>query len=370
MNKYDFVLVISDLGSGGTQRVLTQMISLWLAQGKHLAVVTLAEEKNDFYTLPASVDRYSLAEIRYSTHPVIGLFANLKRIIKLRKIFKKLAPKIVIGFICTTNILTILATRGLNMRVIISERNDPAKQAFGWIWDTLRNRIYRYADVITANSQGALASLERYVPKKKLRWVPNPLLVSSENKFICFDRPSIVTVGRLHPQKAYDVLLSAFSLFQRAHPHWQLVMVGEGPLRQQLMDQARMLGIAEHVTWYGTVNDPFPYYRAAKIFALSSRHEGIPNAMLEAMSCQKPVIVSNASPGPLEYVIHNETGLVVPVEDVNALADALSQLADDPGLRDRLAAQAFKKLQQNSSENVMTIWNAILSSPIDNSSKP
>lgn len=362
MKKYDIAIVISDLGSGGTQRVLTRLVEFWIEQNKSLVVITLSSAENDFFVLPCAVDRFSLSEISHSSNFIMGAYANIRRIFKLRKLLNQLKPQITIGFICTTNILTIVATRGINTRLIISERNDPQRQSFGWIWDQLRKKVYRYADIVTANSKGAFYSLTSYVPREKLRFVPNPLLITEENESIQFEKPTILAVGRLHHQKAYDILLSAFSVFLKKFNDWQLVIIGDGPLRHELKDQTKTLDIESNVKWYGLVTNPFPYYRAARMFVLPSRHEGTPNVLLEAMSCRLPAIVTDASSGPLEYVTHNETGLVVPVEDIENLVKAMSQLATDETLCQYIVDNAERQLKKNSAENVVCIWNSILAS--------
>ena len=167
------------------------------------------------------------------------------------------------------------------------------------------------ADQVTANSHGALTSLARFVAAEKLDFVPNPIAQEQSSESIPFTGPTILNVGQLTPQKGQDVLLDAFARIAEADKEWCLIIVGSGDRHEALCQQAERLGIGERVTFVGQVNNPFPYYRAAEIFALPSRFEGTPNVLLEAMSMSLPCIVSDASSGPLEYVEDGETGLVV-----------------------------------------------------------
>lgn len=359
--RYDMAIVISDLGSGGTQRVVSQLISYWSRHGKFIAVITFAARETDFFVLPQSVDRYVIGGVRDSKNRLIGLLANIKRIKKLRKKFITIRTKKILSFLCATNILTILAAYKLNSKIIISERNDPARQSFGIMWDWLRQKLYRHADMVTANTRQAIETMSRYVPENKLQWVQNPIAELVVDNAISFNQPTILAVGRLHHQKGYDILLQAFSKFCQEYPAWRLAIIGDGLLKEQLMKQAKLLGIARYITWYGRVSNPFPYYCAAKIFVMPSRHEGMPNALLEAMSCGLPVIISDALPGPLEYVENNVSGLVVPVENATALANGLSQLANDEKLRQQLAAAAKTRLSSHSIQEVIGAWNAMLS---------
>jgi glycosyltransferase involved in cell wall biosynthesis len=171
------------------------------------------------------------------------------------------------------------------------------------------------------------------------------------------DKPTILAVGRLHRQKGLDVLLDAFARLDARE--WQIVLLGEGVERERLERQAQALGVADRVRFVGPVADPAPYYRAAQIFVLPSRHEGTPNALMEAMSFGLPAIVSDGSQGPLDLVSDGVTGLVIPVEDATALSAALRRLMDDQGLRARLSAGARAQMAALSArDDAFARWDA------------
>jgi GalNAc-alpha-(1->4)-GalNAc-alpha-(1->3)-diNAcBac-PP-undecaprenol alpha-1,4-N-acetyl-D-galactosaminyltransferase len=357
LQPYDLCIVISDLGAGGTQRVLINLLSAWHKQYR-IALITLSDAVNDFYQLPNGVTRFSIQGVNKSNNILQGVSANIRRLWRLRSLIVRCQPRWVLSFIAPTNILTILATRGLSTKVIISERNDPAKQSFGKHWDLLRKIYYRYADSVTANSHGALQQMQAYVPKRKLHWVPNPLVPPTAMSVpIMFNKPTILAVGRLHPQKAYDILLPAFAAFEKQFPAWQLVILGDGPLKEPLQQFALQLGISEAVAFQGNVPNPFDYYRAATLFVLASRHEGSPNVLLEAMYCGLPAIITNASPGPLEYITHAVNGWVVEKENITALSQAMCLLASDPLLQKKLADAACQAININSLSAVLAAWD-------------
>lgn len=349
-------LVISDLGPGGAQRVVSTLASAWAARGHRVAVITLADPQSDFFPLPKAVQRITVGGTGRRSGPLGGLAGNVRRVVALRRAAQRLRPEVLVAFVAPTNVLVTLAAAGTGIRTVISERNDPAGQSFGPVWDTLRRAVYRFADRITANSRGALENLSAFVPSRKLAFVPNPVRVpageSTERK------PVVLAVGRLHRQKAYDVLLRAFAAAEL--PQWRLEIVGEGDMRDELVTLANKIGVAGRVDWLGRVVDPFPLYRSAAIFALASRHEGTPNALLEAMGCGCACVVSNASPGPLEHVRNGENGLVVPVEDVTALAAALSRLAAEPELAARLGNAAQAKMARSTLDGALEEWEAVV----------
>jgi glycosyltransferase involved in cell wall biosynthesis len=167
-------------------------------------------------------------------------------------------------------------------------------------------------------------------------------------------------VGRLHHQKAHDVLLDAFARLGTAFSEWKLAIVGQGGQEEKLRMQAEALGIAGRVVWYGQVKNPFPFYHHAKIFVLPSRHEGTPNALLEAMSSGMAVIISDGSPGPLELVEDGKSGIVVSVNEPVSLSRAIERLAADPDLRATLGRAAKEKAAEYSLPKALRAWERLI----------
>jgi GalNAc-alpha-(1->4)-GalNAc-alpha-(1->3)-diNAcBac-PP-undecaprenol alpha-1,4-N-acetyl-D-galactosaminyltransferase len=293
----------------------------------------------------------------------------MRRISRLRRALRVSGAKVVVSFVGATNILTILASLGMGKRVIISERNDPARQSLGRAWDLLRRWLYRFADVVTANSRAALATLGGFVPAHKLALVPNPLPQIAAGNASARER-IILAVGRLHAQKGFDVLLPAFATSRARHDGWRLVVLGEGPQRAALQRQAEQLGIADAVDFRGFDVDPFSWYRRAGLFVLPSRHEGMPNALLEAVAAGAPAVVSDACAGAFDVLQAERSRLVFRSEDSAGLATAIDRLAADAGLREQVAAAARAQvLLQHAPGTVMAAWEAVLSPLRDRASR-
>jgi glycosyltransferase involved in cell wall biosynthesis len=139
----------------------------------------------------------------------------------------------------------------------------------------------------------------------------------------------ILFVGRLAHQKGVDVLLEAFRSVREAEPGCRLVLVGDGPMRAQLEEYTRAAGLQDDVHFAGVVEDPAIFTRAADLFAIPSRYEGLPNSLLEAMSCGLPSVATRVS-GSEDIIRHGENGLLVEPEDAEGLAAAITALASDP----------------------------------------
>ena len=294
--------------------------------------------------------------------PVFSLIWQSRRTLWLRRTLRKIEPDAVLSFLTQTNILTVLATRGLDTHTVISERNDPRLQRHRARVERLRHIVYPWADVVTANSKGALTALKSFVPKHKLAFLPNPLAAAPTNEAVAFTAPTVITVGRLVEQKGIDVLIAAWAKVAAALPNWRLALVGGGPLVGALKAQARKLDIDDSIDWIGHVSDPFPLLRGAKVFVMTSRFEGTPNALLEAMACGLPAVVSDASPGPCELVGTGDdaSGMIVPVEDAGATAEAIIRLARDETLRRRFGLAARERARAHDANHAIDVWLRLL----------
>lgn len=358
MSPRRIVIVISDLGAGGAQRVVSNLAGVWVRAGMKVSVVTFSEAHADLVRLPERVDRRSLGGYSPSSGLFSAVWSNLRRLRFLRKAIREAAPDVVIAFLGATNIMTIVATAGLRVRTVVCERNDPARQHLGRGWEFLRRRLYRYADLVTSNSESALATLKDYVPSEQLSFVPNPIAPPESIKPATFPFRVVLTVARLTPQKAIDCLLRGFARIAEVQSGWGLVIAGSGDQEPSLKALAADLGISSRVTWLGHVASPWEYFAAAEIFVLPSRYEGMPNALLEAMHAGVPPIISSAvKEAAGDLVVEGESGIVFETNDVDGLAGALSTLISDEHLRMSVASAARERMRGYGSEDALTAWN-------------
>ena len=295
-------------------------------------------------------------------HPTLlarFLRVSLWRVGALRETLQSVKPDVVLSFLGATNIITIAAGYGLPYRIVISERNDPSRQALEPPWQNLRPHTYPLADLITANSHGAIQELAVYCAAAKLAYVANPIAVtcvpSDANR-----AASILFLARLVQQKAPDVLVDAFAEFSREHPEWSLDIAGDGPMEPELRERVSILGIETKVIFHGMVKDPTDLLTRSRVFALPSRFEGTPNSLLEAMASGLACVVSDASPGPLRLVEHEKSGLVVKTDDPRALAGAFSRLANDPCFQKELALAARERTRAFLIDSVAREWERLL----------
>jgi glycosyltransferase involved in cell wall biosynthesis len=210
-------------------------------------------------------------------------------------------------------------------------------------------RLYQRAARVVGVSKGVSAEAERILGLDPSRVVaiPNPVKAVDESASVAqaheafFERPVVLGVGRLAPQKDFVTLLEAFSGVVERHDV-NLVVLGEGPDREPLARRADELGLSDRVFWPGFVPDPRPYMERARAFVLSSRNEGFPNALLEAMAIGTAVISTDCPFGPRELLDDGRYGALVDVADVGGLTRALlAELAsEDVGIEARREVRA------------------------------
>jgi glycosyltransferase involved in cell wall biosynthesis len=395
-------LVIPHLGPGGAQRVVATSANALAEEGIETHVITILDDRADAYKLNPRVCRHRVEPKEKkgkSTFLVNGLNSSAPQSRKLERLkgpiqklvsaaylrqivlrplgvahfgltlgararwlrckINAIEPDAVLSFLTQTNILTILATRGLGVRTVVSERNDPRLQKLRRRVVFLRNLLYPCADVVTANTYGALKEMESFIPKADLAFLPNPIRSYATTSSACLAGPTFVTVTRLVEQKGVDVLLKAAAQAFEHLPKWRLAIVGDGPLCAELKLLANELGIEARVDWYGYIADPIALVRAADVFILTSRFEGSPNALLEAMACGLPSIISDASPGPTE-LLGTQAGLIVPTENIDATAQAMITLAQDQQMRKKMGAAAFDRSRVHQLDNAMQVWRDLL----------
>jgi len=249
----------------------------------------------------------------------------------------------------------LAASRRLKVPVIISERNNPTMQAAHPLWRPAGLLLARRAARLVMQTEQARASLPAGLRKKAVV-IPNPCVISTGARKDAGDGSRLVAVGRLDRQKGFDLLLAAFAQVAARNDRATLTIFGEGAERSALEKQARKLGIAERVRLPGITRSPGEWLEAGDVFVLSSRFEGFPNVLVEALAAGFAVVAFDCPWGPSSIVSHEKDGLLVPAEDVGALAQAMHRVIADADLRHALAAAAPQAASRFELSNVLGQW--------------
>jgi glycosyltransferase involved in cell wall biosynthesis len=170
---------------------------------------------------------------------------------------------------------------------------------------------------------------------------------------------TVITAGRLTHQKAFDRLIDAFAPVSAAHPDWELHIYGNGRMRRKLLAQIERLGLVGKVRLMGFTAEFEQRLGDASMYAMSSRYEGFPMVLLEAMSKGVPPVSVNCPEGPRQLIEDGTNGLLVARADVRGLAYAMQRVIEDPALRRRLGAGAMQTARDYTIEGVVDQWEAL-----------
>ncbi|NVI98097.1 glycosyltransferase [Myxococcus sp. AM009] len=177
-----------------------------------------------------------------------------------------------------------------------------------------------------------------------------------------FRKPVVIAVGRLEHQKAFDVLIRSHALMRQAGVDQHLLILGEGSLEAELKALVKALGVEDSVFLPGFAPNPHALMRRAAAFALSSRFEGLPMVLLEALALGCPVVSTDCPSGPAEVLEHGKHGALVPMEQPQALADALARIVQDDVHRADLSARARRRAEELSADRALKDWESLLAS--------
>lgn len=353
-------VVISSLSGGGAERAASALARYWARAEREVAVITLGSGEDDAYALPAEVQREALGLLRPSRSALEGALQASRRIVALRRALERARPDVVVSFMTTTNVLALLAAARTAAPVLVCERSDPRHEPLERSWAALRRLLYPRAAAVVVQTESVAGWARAFCPRVHVipNFVERPSRTASPGDDGGPKR--LLAMGRLGPEKGFDLLVDAFGRVAAAHPDWSLTILGEGRERARLEALVASRGLQGRVTLPGRVADPGPHLAAAHAFALSSRCEGFPNALLEAMACGVPVVSFDCPSGPADIVVHGENGLLVPAGDVAGLAAALGHLMRSSAERTRMGRSARDIAVALSPERVLTRWSAAL----------
>ena len=325
--------VASSLMGGGTERDMTGLANYYCSKGLKVDILLLFKLEQ-FYSIDKRIEIFEPDLDRKSMNKYVYA---LRLIPFVRKILKKINPDVVFGFGEWFNPYLIFAASRLKYPIFVCDRMSPTLK-FGMVLDSAKRILYKRANGIIAQTNYAADIIRRRTNAKNVAVIPNPLNLM--NYIQCEKKNYIVTLGRLSKEKGHLYLIQAFAKINNGD--WTLNIIGDGPMRPELENLTKNLGIEKKVIFHGHLKDFSKIFSESKIFVLPSLSEGFPNALIEAMSVPLACISSDCPGGPRDIITHGENGLLVQSTNVEALTGALNKLIEDEFLRNKLSGNAFK----------------------------
>lgn len=335
------LMVLHDLRVGGAERVTLRLAGAFAERGADVEVLTLGASGALASELPRGVRHTALAARR-----VRGAAPRLARHLRAAR------PDAVIATLPHVNVIVAAAHRlaGSRARLLLREANDPSfEHPSGGIAAWLTRLAYARADAVVALTHGNAAAIRRVlrVPAVRVTVIPNPAPTHAavaggpaadhtSSPAVEIPRgapvghPRLLCVARLSAQKDHATLLDAFERLLETHDRAVLSLLGDGPERAAIEARVRARGLVERVHLAGTVVDTAPWWRWADMLLLTSRWEGFPNVLLEALEHGVPMVATDCPTGPREVLGEARVGELAPVGDAAGVAAAVVRLLADP----------------------------------------
>jgi GalNAc-alpha-(1->4)-GalNAc-alpha-(1->3)-diNAcBac-PP-undecaprenol alpha-1,4-N-acetyl-D-galactosaminyltransferase len=361
-------LIGAKVDCGGVQRLMSIIANYWAQKEWKVTLFILdGDSTSPFFELDPRILLIHLDIYRPSSNILEAIWNNLRRIYALRRVIRDSKPDVVVSFWAFVNVLVLFATRGMRVPVVVTDPCDPKVEPLKWIFALLRRWTYTFDAQLVVETERAKASYAHKI-QSRTTVIPNPITpITQADKGlpeITLDRPSLVAIGRFQHNKGFDLLLNAFARVKDQYPDWTLTIIGDGPLRSYLESLRDELGLDDRVHLPGFVDNIYHALKQADLFVMSSRWEGMPMALMEAMSCGLPVISTDCRCGPREIIRNGIDGALVPPENVEALSAAMDQLMSDESARKRLASRAVEVTERFSVEQVLGRWEQLLRSKV------
>ena len=353
---------------GGSERVAANLCVAWSEAGAKVTLVTLNPGPEGI-AIPQGILRQSLSS-RPKRGGLIGLFDSVVNGFRLGHVLREIKPDAVIG-ISTVASLQLAFSRCAPETVKIGSEHgymrhyrQPAYVMFARRW------LFPRLDAVVCPAAKSAHAIAEDCPGTKASAIANPLSLPlpasgpaiATDRFLKTGRRYFCTSARLEPLKRIDQLLEAFASICDQVPDWDLVILGDGPLRTVLESQVNALGLGARIHFSGWVGNPAEWYERTDLFVFSSHSEGFGMVLAEAMAYGMPCVTYDCDAGPADIVRDGVDGAVVPVGDVTALADRMRALALDHGRRSEYSQRAREVLIRFGNKAVLEQWHELIRS--------
>lgn len=343
-------IFLPSMRGGGAERQMRNLAEGFAARNIAVDLVLARAEGPYLNSLSDSVNIVDLGASRV-IFSLPGLVSYLRRE----------QPEAMLAALSHTNIIAIIACRlaGSRTRLVVSERNTPSIQKLnaatkrGMFLPRLMRLFYPRADAIVAVSRGVKSDLETHVgiksPAIQVIYNPvvSPLLYNKAQQSVGHpwfeDHHKVVlAVGRLNKQKDYPTLIQAFAKVYKKAVDLRLIILGEGEERQHLQNLIDDTGLSDVVRLPGFADNPYAYMQKAAVFVLSSKWEGLPGVLIEALALGTPVVATDCPSGPKEILQSGKYGKLVNVGDVDGIAAAIIAQLENPDHYDKMDLAPFE----------------------------
>ncbi len=349
---------IGSLHKGGAERVIVNLAEHYHNIGYKTYIITKTVAEDE-YKISQGIVRIN-GDIVGDEIKKSRIRNFLARVKKLRNIWKEIAPEVIVSFIGKNNFMTILSTIGLDLAVTVAVRGEPRLEYPSKVSMVIANGLFRMADGVIFQTTDAKNTFCKAVQKKAVL-LKNPLNESFvKEEVVSIRKKEIVSVGRLDDNKNQGMLINAFLVIANEYPEWNCSIYGSGSHREALQDVINKHPYGTQVSLKGSTTNIADHIQDASIFVLTSRSEGMPNVVMEAMSLGLAVISTDCPCGGPRELIKDQNGILIPVDDEERLTLELRTLMDNEALRYEIGNNAYETMKGYYPDVVLQEWQEYL----------
>lgn len=343
-------------GSGGAERQII-LLSNQLARLGHDVTLCVLNENKSPYTINEKVHVIDLCNDEGN-----GRLRVWRRYKAFKKTVESVRPDVIVNYNLQSAYFCLGISKKARGKVIYSERGDPYDKEYSGLLGKVRDLTVAKMDGLVFQSEGARDFFPNKVKEKSVV-IHNSVNVPQDKYPMPEERDSrIVSVGRLHPQKNFPLLINAFARVASTFPDFKLDIYGDGDLRESLQSQIGSLGLTTRITLNKSRSNVWDCIRTASLFVLTSDYEGMPNALMEAMALGLPCIATDCRPGGARTLIDNgKNGYIVPLRNEEALAERICYMLSHYEEAKKIAREATSIKNSHSDEVIFEKWNNYLS---------
>lgn len=336
-------IIIPSLASGGAERQASALANYAVEHGHEVQMILYTDDII-FYSIDSRIKICAIPQPKK-----VFLLRSLYRLMRIRRYITAFKPQIVMTYMHTAALYAGLSLLFSGTPIIASQRANPyVSPKYRWQrW--LRNFAFSLCEGFVFQTQKAQAYFSKSIQKRSTV-IPNgvfhPQLAEAQS--MPHQEKKIRAMGRLIPIKGHDMLIKAFAALPDEFNEYVLEIYGKGKELSALQKLSIDLGVRERIFFKGVQPDALLQVAKGSLFVLSSRNEGMPNVLMEAMACGMPCISTRCDFGPEELIEDGVNGLLVPVDDVKAMTDAMVRVLSDKALAKKLGENALKINQTHS----------------------
>lgn len=346
--------VITSLNFGGAERVISLLANRFNKE-HNVNVITLSKDAPK-YDLDNRIKLYQLQPT--SLKFLNSIYSNINYLLRIRTILKKTNTDVVISFMPTSNVLSIVSSFFSDRKVIISERANPEHNPVNNFWKSLRFLTYRFCDFLVVQNELVKRYFVRTVNKDKIHIIYNPIEINKRENLK--KEKIILTVGRLDDNKNQKQIIDSFYKVSQTYMEWKLIVCGDGDNLLMLKDLVNKYKIEDKVEFTGNVMNVSDYYSRASVFAFSSLSEGFPNVLLEAFNFRCASISFDAPSGPSDIITNNETGFLIDLKHSEEYTKKMLELISNDDLIRKFGNKGYESLKVFSIDAIYYKWLSLI----------